>query len=306
MAKTIVTGGAGFIGSHLVDALIKQGDEVLVLDNLLTGKRENVNEKAQLIEVDICDLDAIKPHFTGVDFVFHLAALPRVLISVENPALTSQINIMGTINVFEASRMAKVKRVISTSSSSAYGNQKTLPLKEEMLPNPVSPYGLQKLVGEKFAQIYSSLYQMNIVSIRPFNVYGPRIDATSGYSLVLGVFLKQKQEGKPLTIQGDGEQTRGYCFVADLVKTFILASKSEKVKGGEVINAGSDKAYSINYLADLIGGEKVYGPKRPGDIRHTQADTSKALELLGWQPETDFKEGVEITKEWFATINLKS
>ncbi|MCG2690323.1 NAD-dependent epimerase/dehydratase family protein [Candidatus Parcubacteria bacterium] len=303
MVKTIVTGGAGFIGSHLVDALIKQGDEVLVLDNLLTGKKENVNPQAKLIEVDICNLEAIKPHFTGVDFVFHLAALPRVPISVENPVLTSQINIMGTINVFEAARLAKVKRVISTSSSSAYGNQATLPLKEEMLPNPVSPYGLQKLVGEKFAQMYSSLYQMNIVSIRPFNVYGPRIDATSGYSLVLGVFLKQKQEGKPLTIQGDGEQTRGYCFVADLVKAFILASKSEKVKGGEVINAGSDKAYSINYLAQLIGGKKVYGPERPGDIKHTQADTSKALELLGWQPETDFKEGVEITKEWFAITN---
>lgn len=299
MAKVIVTGGAGFIGSHLTDALIEQGHDVLVIDNLSTGKRENINKKAKFIEADICDLEAIKPYFQGVDFVFHLAALPRVLISVENPILTSNINIIGTINVFEASRKAKVKRVINTSSSSVYGNQDKLPLQEDMSPNPVSPYGLQKWVGERFAKIYSEMYHLPVVSIRPFNVYGARIDIASDYSLVLGVFLKQKQEGKPLTIHGDGEQTRGYCFIVDLVKAFILASQSDKIKGGEIINIGSEKAYSINYLADLIGGEKVYGPERPGDVRHTQADVSKARELLGWQPETDFNQGVEIVKKWF-------
>lgn len=303
MAKIIVTGGAGFIGSHLVDRLIEEGNEVLVIDNLSTGKKENLNPKARLIEQDICDLEAIKPYFEGVDLVFHLAAIPRVLVSVENPVLTSRTNIMGTINVFEASRIAKVKRIVSTSSSSVYGNQKTLPLKEEMIPDPVSPYGLQKWVGERFAKMYSSLYQMEIVSIRPFNVYGPRIGVDSDYALALGVFLKLKKEKKPLTIHGDGEQTRGYCFVADLVEAFIKASQSEKIKGGEVINAGSDKAYSINYLADLIGGEKVYGKERAGDIRHTQADVSLAKELLDWQPETDFKDGVEQTIKWFDNLN---
>lgn len=306
MSKIIVTGGAGFIGSHLVDALVEKDHEVLVIDNLSTGKREHINPKARFVEADICDLEKIKPLFAGVDFVFHLAAIPRVLVSVENPIATSQANIMGALNVFEASRLAGVKRVINTSSSSVYGNQKTLPLKEDMLLNPVSPYGLQKWIGERFAKIYSQLYHMSIISIRPFNVYGPRIDVNSEYSLVLGRFLKLKSENKPLTIHGDGEQTRGYCFVSDLVRAFVLAMESKKIKGGEVINAGSDRAYSINYLAGLIGGEKVYCPERAGDVRHTQADVSLAKELLGWQPAMDFKQGVELVKVWFETNICKN
>ena len=299
MSKILVTGGAGFIGSHLVDKLVELGHSVLVLDNLSNGKKENVNKKAELHIVDICDFDTMNLYFKDIDFVFHLAALPRVLISVEDPIGTSKVNIMGTINVFEASKRGGVKRVINTSSSSVYGNQKTLPLKEDMAPNPVSPYGLQKWVGEKWAKIYTDIYNLPVVSIRPFNVYGTRIDVNSDYSLVLGRFLKQKSLGNPLPINGDGEQTRGYCFVGDLVKAFIKAMESQKIKGGEVINAGSDKSYSINYLADLIGGEKVYGPERPGDIRHTQADVSLAKELLDWEPKTDFKQGVEETIRWF-------
>lgn len=299
MSKIIVTGGAGFIGSHLVDALIEQGQSVLVIDNLSTGRKENLNSKAQFVQADICDFEKIKPLFSGADFVFHLAAIPRVLVSVEDPLGTSKANIMGTLNVFEASLQAGVKRVVNTSSSSVYGNQKTLPLREDMIPNPVSPYGLQKWVGEKFAQMYVDLYGLKVVSIRPFNVYGPRVDFNSEYSLVLGRFLKLKSEGKPLSIHGDGEQTRGYCFVSDLVRAFTRAIQSEKIKGGEVINAGSNMAYSINHLADLIGGEKVYEPPRPGDIRHTKADISLAQELLGWQPEVEFDQGVETVKKWF-------
>jgi UDP-glucose 4-epimerase len=303
MSKILVTGGAGFIGSHLVDKLVDLGHSILVLDNLSNGKKENINPKAEFHQVDICDFQTMNLYFKDVDYVFHLAALPRVLISIEDPIGTSKANIMGTINVFEASKQNNVKRVINTSSSSVYGNQDKLPLKEDMAPKPINPYGLQKWVGERFAKLYTEVYSLPVVSIRPFNVYGPRIDAGSDYSLALGRFLKQKSLGNPLPINGDGEQTRGYCYVGDLVNAFILAMQSEKVKGGEVINAGSDKAYSINFLADLIGGEKVYGPERAGDIRHTQADVSLAKELLDWTPEMDFAEGVEITKKWFSEQN---
>jgi len=304
--KVLVTGGAGFIGSHLVDKLVELSHSVLVLDNLSNGKKENINPKAEFHQVDICDFQTMNLYFKGIDYVFHLAALPRVLISIEDPIGTSKTNIMGTINVFEASKQNNIKRVISTSSSSVYGNQDKLPLKEDMLPNPISPYGLQKWVGERFAKLYTDTYGLKVVSIRPFNIYGPRIDAGSDYSLALGRFLKQKSLGNPLPINGDGEQTRGYCYVGDLVNAFILAMQSEKVKGGEVINAGSDKAYSINFLADLIGGEKVYGPERAGDIRHTQADVSLAKELLDWTPEMDFTEGVKKTIEWFEETNNKN
>ncbi|MCL5010737.1 MAG: NAD-dependent epimerase/dehydratase family protein [Patescibacteria group bacterium] len=302
-AKILVTGGAGFIGSHLVEKLVELGHDVLVIDNLSTGKKENVHPEAELHQVDICDFETLSLYFKGVDFVFHLAALPRVLVSVQDPLTTSKVNILGAINVFEASRQNSVKRVVNTSSSSVYGNQKTLPLKEDMVPNPLSPYAAQKLAGEYFAKLYAQLYSLPVVSLRPFNVYGPRIDVNSEYSLALGRFLKLKSQNKPLTIEGDGEQTRGYCFVGDLVRAFVLAMESQKVKGGEVINAGSDKAYSINYLADLIGKEKVYGPARQGDVRHTKADVSLAKELLGWEPEKDLAEGVEITKKWFEKNN---
>ncbi len=303
MSKILVTGGAGFIGSHLVDKLVGLGHSVLVLDNLVNGKKENVNPKAELHIVDICDFETMNLYFKDVDFVFHLAALPRIPLSIQDPIGTSNVNIMGTINVFEASKQNNVKRVVSTSSSSVYGNQDKLPLKEDMTPNPISPYGLQKWVGEKWAKIYSEIYNLPVVSIRPFNVYGPRIDANSDYSLALGRFLKLKSTGQPLQINGDGEQTRGYCYVGDLVEAFVLAMESQKIKGGEVINAGSDKAYTINYLADLVGGEKVYGPERAGDIRHTKADVSLAKELLGWEPKMDFKQGVQETIEWFETQN---
>ncbi|MDD5738595.1 MAG: NAD-dependent epimerase/dehydratase family protein [Candidatus Pacebacteria bacterium] len=297
--KVLVTGGAGFIGSHLVDKLVELGHSVLVLDNLSNGKKENINPKAEFHQVDICDFEIMCLYFKDIDYVFHLAALPRIPFSIQNPIGTSNVNIMGTINVFEAAKQNKVKRVISTSSSSVYGNQDKLPLKEDMALNPISPYGLQKWVGEQFAKLYTEIYNLPVVSIRPFNVYGPRLDVESDYSLALGRFLKLKSLNKPLTINGDGEQTRGYCYVEDLVEAFILAMQSQKVKGGEVINAGSNKAYSINFLADLIGGEKVYGPERQGDIRHTQADVSLAKELLDWEPKMDFTEGVKKTIEWF-------
>ena len=303
--KTIlVTGGAGFIGSHLVDKLIELGNNVKVIDNLFAGLRENINPKADFYELDICDFEKIKPVFQDVDFVFHLAAIPRVPLSMEKPSETSLVNIQGTINVFKAAEEAKVKRIVFASSSSVYGDQPISPLQETMQENPISPYGLQKWVGEKFAKMFTEVYGLPVISLRYFNVFGPRLDFTSDYSLVLGKFLTQKKQGKPMTIFGDGEQTRGFCYVMDVVSANIKAMDSAQVKGGEVINIGSKTSQSVNYIADLLGGEKQYLPVRAGDILHTQADITKAKELLGWMPEVGFEEGVRMTSEWFDRANV--
>jgi len=297
--KILITGGAGFIGSHLADELIKRGNKVRIIDNLSNGKKENLNLKAEFFKEDICDFEKIRPLFKDMDFVFHLAALPRVPLSIKDPITTSKVNILGTINVFKSAIDNNVKRTVFASSSSVYGAQDKLPLVEDMKPNPLSPYGLQKLVGEQTAKLFSSLYNTQIVCLRYFNVYGPRIDFSSDYSLVLGKFLRFKKENKPLTIFGTGEQTRGFCYVSDIVRANILAMESPKLKGGEVINAGQKNSYSIKRLAELIGGEIEYLPERKGDPLHTKADVSKAKNLLGWSPEIDFEKGVEITKEWF-------
>lgn len=299
MAKYLVTGGAGFIGSHLVDKLIERGHKVSVIDNLSSGKKENINPKADFFELDICDLEKIKIVFKEVDYVFHLAAIPRVPISVEDPVGTSRVNILGTVNVFKAALDANVKRIVFASSSAIYGDQKEFPLKENMTPNPLSPYGLQKLVGEQVAKMFVALYKIPIVCLRYFNVYGPRIDFNSDYSLVLGKFLRLKMQNKPLTIFGDGEQTRAFCYVDDVVDANIKAAESENIKGGEVINIGQEESYSINYLSKLVGGNVEYLPKREGDALNTQADITLAKELLNWLPKINFSEGVEKTKEWF-------
>ena len=297
--KYLVTGGAGFIGSHLADKLIQQGHQVVIIDDLSTGEKRNLNSKAKFYKIDICDFEKIKPLFQDIDYVFHLAAIPRVPISVKNPVITSRVNILGTINVFKAGIDNKVKRIVFASSSSVYGNQEKLPLEESMKPNPISPYGLQKLVGEQFAKLFTDLYKIPIVCLRYFNVYGPRIDFDSDYSLVLGKFLKLRKQGKPLIIYDDGEQTRGFCYIDDVIKANIRAMESDKLKGGEVINVGSEKSYSVNYLSKLIGGEVEYFPPRLGDLRHTQADTDLAKNLLDWEPKIGFDQGVEKTKQWF-------
>lgn len=297
--KYLVTGGAGFIGSHLVDKLIDQGHEVLVIDNLSTGKKENINPKVKFHQVDICDLKKIMPLFNGVDGVFHLAAIPRVPLSIKDPVNTTKVNILGTVNVFKAAVEGKVKRIVFASSSAIYGEQKKMPFKEGMNPNPLSPYALQKLTGEYVGKIFSNLYGLPIVSLRYFNVYGPRIDFDSDYGLVLGKFLKLRAENKPLSIYGNGEQTRGFCFVGDVVNANIKAMKNNKLKGGEIINISHKESYSINYLAHLLGGKIQYFEKRPGDPMHTEADINLAKKLLGWEPKINFKEGLKITQNWF-------
>jgi nucleoside-diphosphate-sugar epimerase len=293
MAKVLVTGGAGFISSNLVDRLIKDGYKVIVLDNLSGGKRQNLNPKAKFYKVDICNLEKILPLFKGVDYVFHLAALPRVPFSIEKPIETNKVNVDGTLNVLFASYKNKVKRVIYASSSSVYGEQKTLPLKETMLPNPLSPYALQKLIGEMYCKIFANLYGLETVSLRFFNVYGPRMNPEGAYALAIGKFLKLKKEGKPLTIYGDGNQTRDFTHVFDVVEANILAMKSKKVGKGEVLNICYGKNHSINYVADLIGGKRVYLPPRKGEPRHTLGDNSLAKKLLGWKPKISLEKGIK-------------
>lgn len=298
--KYLVTGGAGFIGSNLVDELIKRGNEVVIIDNLSSGEKKYINSKAKFYKLDICSkrVDDIfkkeKP-----EYVFHLAAIPRVLISVEKPLETTRVNVLGAVNIFNSSYKNNVKRVVFASSSSVYGDQKIFPLVETMTPMPVSPYGLQKLQGEEFTKIFYDLYQFPIVSLRYFNVYGPRTDINSDYGLVLGRFLKLSKEKKALTIYGNGKQTRSFCYIEDVVNANIKAMHSKKIKGKEVINIGGKESSPVDYIADLVGGEKKYLPKRKGDVMHTIANIKKAKNLLDWAPKIKIEEGIERTKKWF-------
>lgn len=290
--KYLVTGGAGFIGSNLVDALLAEGHEVIVLDNLSTGRRENLNPKATFIEADITDLHAIKPAFAGVDGVFHVAALPRIPLSIAEPAKTNAANVDGTLNVLIAAKEAGVKRLVYSASSSAYGNQEKLPFTEGMPSNPLNPYGLQKYVGELYARLFVDIYGLETVVLRYFNVYGPRMATEGAYTTVIATFLRQKAAGEKLTICGDGEQTRDFTHVSDAVRANILAMQSEKVGHGEVLNIGAGANHSVNEIAALVGGETEHLAPRPGEMRHTLADNSRARELLGWEPRVAFEEGV--------------
>jgi len=297
MAKVLITGGAGFIGSNLVDRLIEKDHEVLVIDNLSTGKKENLNPKAKFFNLDLRDFEKIKPIFEGVDFVFHLAALPRVPLSVAKPRETNEINITATLNTLVAAKDAKVKRFVYSSSSSIYGVGNDLPLKESMTVLPISPYALQKYVGELYCRIFSSdLYNLPTVSLRYFNVYGPRQPEQGSYVPVIGLFLTQKKKGLALTITEDGEQTRDFTHVSDVVNANILAMESDKVGKGEAINIGAGENYTVNRIAELVGGETKYIPARPGDIRETLADISLAKELLGWEPKISLEQGINQLK----------
>ena len=292
MNKYLVTGGAGFIGSNLVDELIKLGNEVIVLDNLSTGKKENINPKAKFIKADIRNLEEIRPAFEGIDGVFHLAAMPRVQFSIENPAETNEINVNGVLNVLIASRDAKVKRAVYSASSSVYGNTEVLPTNENIKPNSMSPYGLQKYIGEEYCRLFSLIYGLETVSLRYFNVYGWRMADSGAYLTVIKVFLNQKAAGKPLTITGDGNQTRDFTHIRDVARANILAMQSLSIGKGEAINIGAVKNYSVNQIADLIGGEKKYIEPRI-EPKHTLADISLAKKLLNWEPREKLEEAIK-------------
>lgn len=288
----LVTGGAGFIGSNLVDALIGSGLRVRVIDNFSTGNRAQLNPDAELVEADIRDFDSIRPAFAGVDCVFHVAALPRVPLSIEKPVETHMVNVVGTLNVLMAARSQGVRRVVYSGSSSAYGDQRQLPLREDMCPNPLNPYALQKLTAEQYARMFHKFYGLETLTLRYFNVFGPRMATEGAYVTVISVFLRARREGKELTIQGDGEQTRDFTHVSDVVRANILAMDCA-VADGRAINIGQGHNVSVNRIADMIGGPKVYLPPRPGDARHTLADFSEAQRILGWRPEVTTEDGLQ-------------
>ncbi|MBD3282651.1 MAG: NAD-dependent epimerase/dehydratase family protein [Candidatus Portnoybacteria bacterium] len=295
--KIIVTGGAGFIGSHLTDALINKGFDVTVIDNLSLGKKQNINPKAKFYKKDIKNLKQIEPLFKNIDYVFHLAAQPRIQPSIINPIESHKDNVDGTLNVLTAARNNKVKKLIYSASSSVYGDQDKLPLTENMDPKPKNPYALFKLIGEKYCKLFSDLYKLPTVCLRYFNVYGPRQISEGAYATVIGIFLKQKKQNKPLTIVGDGKQTRDFTHVKDIVRANLLAMKKSKARNGEIINIGTGKNYTINQIAKLIEGKTKYIEQRPGESRDTLASIKKAKEILSWEPKISIEQGIEELKK---------
>ncbi len=290
--KAVVTGGAGFIGSHLSRALLDAGWQVEVVDNLAAGKKEDVPDGAVFHELDVLDTDALTKVFEGADTVFHFAALPRVTFSIDFPVESHRANIDGTMSVLMAGRDAKVRRVVYASSSSLYGNQERLPFTEDMRPNPLSLYAFQKYAGEELAKLFSKNYGLATVSLRLFSVYGSGMRPDGGYALAMPKFLSSRKEGKPLPITGDGTHTRDFTHVRDTIRAFLIASESTKVGAGEVFNICAGRNISVNDLAGLIGGEKEYLPPRAGDAQDTFGDNTKARTVLGWSPEVAIEDGV--------------
>ena len=297
--KYIVTGGAGFIGSNLVDLLIDKGHEVDVIDNFSTGKKENCNKKAQYFELDISDYtnyDDLKKILLGSDGVFHLAALPRVQESIDNPLHFEKNNTLSTINILKACADSHVNRLVYSASSSAYGNAIKLPLKEEDPVNPISPYAMQKYYGEVACKMFANVYGIETVSLRYFNVYGERQSLEGAYALVMCVFARQRLNNEPLTIRGDGEQRRDFTHVKDIAKANLLAMNSKKVGNGEVINIGNSDNRSVNQIAKMIGGPTV-NVDPVVEPRETLADNSKAKNLLGWTPSVMIEDWVKKYKK---------
>ncbi len=288
MQKVVVTGGAGFIGSNLVDFLIEQGLHVIIIDNLSTGQVENINPEAEFIHTDLSEVSVtyLTEVMQDVDVVFHLAALARVQPSIEDPYTFNRVNVNSTLKVLMAANSAGVKRVVYSASSSAYGDAIEFPTPETHGTNPLSPYGLQKLIGEQYCKMFSEVYGLDTVSLRYFNVYGERMATEGAYCLVMGIFAKQMQNGQPLTITNDGEQRRDFTYVADVVQANWLAATHQTSLGGEVFNVGNGKNYSVNEVADMLGGEKTYGYPRI-EPTQTLADNSKAKHILNWNPIGD-------------------
>jgi UDP-glucose 4-epimerase len=295
---SLVTGGAGFIGSHLVDALLEKGNKVIVLDNFSTGRPQNLNHiknKIKLIECDLSSPGQWQELFKNVDWVFHLSALADIVPSIVKPDDYYRSNINGTFNVLEACRKYDVKKIVYSASSSCYGIPDEYPTKETAKICPQYPYALTKYLGEQLIMHWSHVYDLPAVSLRFFNVYGPRSRTSGTYGAVFGVFLAQKLAGRPFTVVGDGTQTRDFTFVSDIVDAIIAVAKSDV--SGEIINIGSDNTYSVNQLVELLGGDVVHIPKRPGEPDCTWADISKAKKLLDWQPKVSLEEGVGILLE---------
>ncbi|MBA7465688.1 UDP-N-acetylglucosamine 4-epimerase [subsurface metagenome] len=307
MALYLVTGGAGFIGSNIVEELVKRGEKVRIVDDFSTGRRENIvgfKDSVELIEGDLRDWEIVKRAMKGVDFVLHQGALPSVERSIEDPLTTTKVNIMGTLNVLLAARKVKVKRVVYASSSSVYGDTPTLPKKEGMKTNPQSPYAVTKLIGEEYCRIYYSIYGLETVCLRYFNVFGPRQDPGSQYAAVIPKFITLMLKGKSPPIYGDGEQSRDFTFIDNVVEA-NLQTCTAKGAPGEVFNIAYSKRVTINELVERLNKilqtriEPTYQSPRKGDVRHSLADISQAGKTLHYSPEIGFDEGLEKTVQGF-------
>jgi UDP-glucose 4-epimerase len=294
--KALVTGGCGFIGSHLSEMLLAEGHEVIIIDNLACGRVENLSsfggdKNYKLYNIDIRDRVAVEPLFEGVDWVFHMAGLADIVPSIEHPDDYYTTNVTGTLNVLQSALKAGVKRVVYAASSSSYGIPDKFPTPETSPIKPQYPYALTKYMGEELVLHWAHTYKLPAISLRLFNVYGPRSRTTGAYGAVFGVFLAQKINGKPYTVVGDGHQTRDFTYVTDVAAAFIAAAKSNL--SGEAMNVGSGKHYSINYLVSLLDGPVVYIPKRPGEPDCTYAETIKIRNNLNWQPVVPLELGVK-------------
>lgn len=293
--RCLVTGGAGFIGSHLVDRLLKDGHNVIVIDNFSTGRAENLtrhrNKKnLRIIKADILDFNKIAPYFKGVKVVFHMAGLADIVPSITNPLAYYRTNAYGAVIVSEASRLSQVKKLIYAASSSCYGIADMYPTPETAPIRPQYPYALSKYLGEQTVLHWGKVYKFSAISLRLFNVYGPRSRTSGTYGAVFGVFLAQKLNKKPFTVVGDGNQIRDFIYVSDIVDAFVMASESSL--GNVVMNVGSGNTYSINFLVKILGGDVEYIPNRPGEPERTCADISKIKRMLNWEPLVKFEDGV--------------
>jgi UDP-glucose 4-epimerase len=295
MPRAVVTGGAGFIGSHMVDLLVARGYSVVVIDNLATGRAENLAQhrrepRVEFHEIDMCTVTADSRLFKGADHVFHFGGIGDIVPSIERPLEYMRANVNGTLAVLEASRHAGVRKFVYAASSSCYGMATELPTTEQAPIRPEYPYALSKYLGESAALHWGQVYRLPVISIRMFNVYGPRVRTTGAYGAVFGVFLAQKLHGKPFTVVGDGSQRRDFVYVTDVARAYLMAAESEE--SGQVFNLGAGDPQTINRLIELMGGDVVHVPKRPGEPDCTWADVGRIRRALGWKPEVSFPDGV--------------
>jgi UDP-glucose 4-epimerase len=295
MPRAVVTGGAGFIGSHMVDLLVDHGYSVVVIDNLVTGRAENLarhqrEPRVTFHEIDMCTVAADSRLFKDVDYVFHFGGIGDIVPSIERPLEYMRANVDGTLAVLEASRHAGVRKFVYAASSSCYGMATELPTTEQAPIRPEYPYALSKYLGESAALHWAQVYRLPVISIRMFNVYGPRVRTTGAYGAVFGVFLAQKLHGKPYTVVGDGSQRRDFVFVTDVARAYLMAVESAETN--QVFNLGSGNPQTINRLIELMGGDVVHVPKRPGEPDCTWADVGRIQRALGWKPEVAFPQGV--------------